>query len=258
LSKRGAFVLLLLVGAVGSAAADPQEREALLRDLRGKDAEKRVWAAVYVLKKIDSSHEEALAVLRERMREKKDWYPIDVFHLARESSAVRKLLLDTSADRKADLASRKVALRCVRDLGPLAKEGVPQLIACLDEQYPIASAVAECLGAMKGDAKAAIKPLEERVRKDPSTRSVIDLKYASMAQALVQIDPGNAVAIECLTRYLPGRYWEHRSTGVFGLSDCPKLPPETIEELKRMAENDPYPTLRREARKILERLADKP
>jgi HEAT repeat protein len=220
------------------------------RELRAKDPQDRASAAVQILKDIDPGDKEALDVLGKGIRAGHgNWSPARTTELSRTNPAVLKLMLDAAMDRKVPTSARHLALSCLRSAGPLPKDSVPGLIACLDEPYPIGATAAEALATMKTDANAAIKPLEDRVKKNRGWQ--LDLNIASMARALAQIDRNNETALNYHVRLLRGSFYEHRSTGVFGLRECDSLPPRAIEELKRIAENDPYENLRDVAREIL-------
>jgi hypothetical protein len=174
-----------------------------------------------------------------------------VIDLARRNPAVVKLLIEIGVDRKADTEARLNVLGDVKELGLLAKEGIPKFIDCLDESLEIAGQAAEVLGSMKGEAKAAIPALEKRIKNDRTCWWQVDTRIAEMALALVHIDPSNKVAIRYFTRLLTGWDYELRSRGVTGLRDCPVLPPEALKRLKHIAEKDPYDYLRSVAAEIV-------
>ena len=253
LSRSYAWSALLLLTPAEMVVAAPPDRDTLQRELLRADTEKRLEAAIMLLNEFDPEHKDALSVLRAGLCRNTPRRSDDVVALARHNPAVVKLLLETCADREVETDVRIRVLCELKPLGLVAKEGIPQLIGCLDESPEIGQYAAEVLGSMKGEAKAAIPTLEKQVKQDRTPRWQIDRRVATRARMLLQIDPSNKVAISYLTRQLKGWSYEQRSAGVSGLRDCPMLPPEALQELQRIAQKDDYEFLRAEARTILEK-----
>jgi hypothetical protein len=248
LVRQKAVERLILFGQDASVAK-PQ----VLALLMDEDKDVRLASAVTTLTVIDTDNARALAVIRQLLADPtaQGRTAKAICTLAPKNDQVRTLFLGVAVDKNQTSSTRQVVLSHMKHIPIENREELMSLARCLDEDYPICASVADLFREMGSSAAPVVPLLEEKIKKDRTPQ--VNLNTYHMARALSVIDPCSEVPVPYFVRLTHARWYEHRLYGLTALRERSCIPASVRDDLKRIAQSDPYDYLRDLARETLDK-----